>query len=108
MNMDLDAKKVGEAMRRARMLAGMSVHELAVASEMMDGTVRSYEAGRMLPGLWNLCHIADALGIGLDELVGRKTESGEARMRVLLYAMRETAERIAVVTNAAMGELGDG
>lgn len=106
--MDLDAKKVGEAMKRARVLAGMTVHELAVASQVVETTVRNYEAGRMLPGLWNLCHVADALDISLDELVGRRTGNSEARLRVLLYAMRETAERIAVVTSTAMGELGDG
>ena len=105
--MTLDAKQVGEAMKQARVLAGVSITELAEASGVVETSVRSYEAGRMLPGLWNLCRIADALGVGLDELVGRRTESSEARLRVLLYAMRETAERIALVTGTAMENLDE-
>lgn len=106
--MTIDAKQVGAAMKQARVLAGLSVHELAGRAEMMDSTIRAYEAGRMLPGFWNLCHIADALSLGLDELVGRKTEDAESRMRVLLYAMRNMAEQIALVTNTAMEGLDDG
>lgn len=106
--MDLDARKVGEAMKRARVLSGMSVHELAEASQVVETTVRNYEAGRMLPGLWNLYHVADALDISLDELVGRRAGNSEARLRVLLHAMREIAGQVAAVTDAAMEELGDG
>lgn len=105
MPMTLDAKQVGAAMRRARVLAGMSVHELAVASQIVEATVYNCEVGRTMPGLWTLCHIADALDISLDELVGRREGNSEARLRVLLHAMRATADRIAVVTDAAMENL---
>lgn len=104
--MTLDAKQIGAAMRQARMLAGFSVRELADKSGMMESTIRSYEAGKTLPGLYNLMSIADALGLGLDELVGRKTEGIESRLRVLLYAMRSMAEQIALVTNTAIEEMG--
>lgn len=103
--MTLDAKQVGKAMRRARVLAGMTVHELAEASQIVEATVYNCEFGRTMPGLWTLCHIADALDISLDELVGRREGNHEARMRTLLYAMRTTADRIAFVTDTAMENL---
>lgn len=103
--MTLDAKQVGAAMRRARVLAGMTVHELSEASQIVEATVYNCEAGRTMPGLWTLCHIADALDISLDELVGRREGNSEARLRVLLHAMRATADRITAVTDAAMENL---
>lgn len=37
--MTLDAKQVGKAMRRARVLAGMTVHELSEASQITAGAL---------------------------------------------------------------------
>lgn len=93
--MNLDARRIGDAMRRARVMAGMSVYELAERAEVVETSVRSYEAGRMLPGLWNLWHIADALGVGLDVLVGRSAPDRPRRVTVTAEVDPELLARMA-------------
>lgn len=75
--MNLDSKEIGAAMRCAREKRGLTVAELAERAEIAVNTVRLYEAGRFFPGLWNLWHLADVLGVALDELVGRERHDGE-------------------------------
>lgn len=77
-----DINDIGAAMRRARIGAGLTVPALAEKAGVVVTTVRAYEHGRSLPGLWTLWHLADALDIGLDELVGRRTPDGPRRVTV--------------------------
>lgn len=71
-----NAVEIGKAIWLARQKAGLGVSELAEKAGIVVSTIRSYEHGRSLPGLWTLWHLADALGIGLDELVGRAAPNG--------------------------------
>lgn len=61
-----------EAMRRARKARKLSVRGLAQNAGVSQAALYSYETGKQDPGLFNLVCLADALGIGLDEYIGRK------------------------------------
>lgn len=90
-----DINDIGAAMRRARIGAGLTVPALAEKAGIVVSTVRSCEHGRALPGLWTLWHLADALGIGLDELVGRRTPDGPRRVTVTAEVDPELLARMA-------------
>ena len=55
---------------------GLSQRMLEEAAGLPRGTIAQYEQGNRVPRLEALIRIADALGLTLDELVGRKLPSG--------------------------------
>jgi transcriptional regulator with XRE-family HTH domain len=61
-------------MTKAREEKGWTKSKLSRVSGVPLTSVYSYETGMVLPGLLNLLSLADALGISLDEYVGRKSE----------------------------------
>ena len=65
---------IHEAMVKAREAKGWSREELAGRSGVDRRNICNYEKGENMPGLFNLIALADALGISLDEYVGRKSE----------------------------------
>lgn len=87
--------EIGAAMRRARVAAGLTVPALAEQAGVVVTTIRAYEHGRSLPGLWTLWHLADALGIGLDALVGRQTPEAPRRVTVTAEVEPELLARMA-------------
>lgn len=62
----------GKAMRAARLEQGMSMKKLADKSGVSLYSIHDYEHNGREPGLFNLVCLADALGITLDEYIGRK------------------------------------
>lgn len=62
----------GEHMRKARELAGMSREKLRDLSGIRVMTIYNVETGRCLPYLHTAIKLADALGIPLDEYIGRR------------------------------------
>ena len=69
--MGIVARTVGAAMRRARQRRGLTIKELSAAAGVSYNTICLNETGRHLPDLYNLIVLADALGVTLDEYVGR-------------------------------------
>ena len=61
-----------ESMRRIRNKRKLSLRQLAQISGVTYSMICRYETGKQDPGLFNLVCLADALGIGLDEYIGRK------------------------------------
>ena len=62
---------IGEAMKKARLEKGYSRNALSFKARISIQNIANWEAGRAYPNIINLISIADALGITLDELVGR-------------------------------------
>ena len=67
-------KTMGEAMRTKREELGWSLHRLAEKSGLHENTISGYEKDEHQPGLFNLTVLADTLGIGLDEYIGRTVQ----------------------------------
>jgi transcriptional regulator with XRE-family HTH domain len=59
-------------LQRLREAAGLSQSQLARRAGVPVGTLQGWEQARRLPRLEAAVRLADALGISLDELVGRK------------------------------------
>ena len=62
---------IAEAMKKARLDKGYSQAKLCQKTGISNACISFYENGIVFPGVLNLIDIADALGITLDELVGR-------------------------------------
>ena len=62
---------IGEAIKMAREGKGYSQQGLAIKSGVHPQNISQWERGTAFPTIINLIPIADALGITLDELVGR-------------------------------------
>lgn len=63
---------IGQAMRDARIKAGLKQKELANLAGVHHNTLGSYEQDYGgSPSLFNVIDLADALGLTLDEYVGR-------------------------------------
>lgn len=58
-------------MREKREEKGWSLSQISIKSGLHENTIAGYEKGEHLPGLFNLVVLADTLGIGLDEYIGR-------------------------------------
>lgn len=66
---------IGESIRKARLDKGYSQTKLSIKSGISVSVISYWETGRVFPTLINLIPVADALGVTLDELVGRKVAS---------------------------------
>lgn len=62
---------IGEAMKQAREAHGLTQVELSEMSGVWRSAISEYECGARIPGVLAAWSIADALGIGIDVLVGR-------------------------------------
>jgi DNA-binding XRE family transcriptional regulator len=61
----------GASLRRLRRERGLSLGQLALAAGVLRTALHEFERGRALPRFGTLLGLADALGVGLDELAGR-------------------------------------
>lgn len=68
-------KRVGEALRRERGLAGLSVSELARQASVSKATVSQLESGAGNPSVETLWALADALGVPFARLVDEPVET---------------------------------
>lgn len=68
---------IGEAIRKARIKSGYTKVQLAEIAHISFNTLHKWEKDETYPNLFNLIPIADALGVTLDELVGRTVKDDE-------------------------------
>lgn len=68
---------IGERIKKARKDKGWTQAQLAAEAGTTSISISFYETGRMFPSVLNLISIADALGVTLDDLVGRKVKNDE-------------------------------
>lgn len=61
---------IHEAMRRARMEAGLSERELARRAGTYQALVSRYELGQTVPNIYTAMDLADALGVSLEVYLG--------------------------------------
>ena len=66
--MSRDGGSIGENMRKARKMAGLTQVELADMAGVSIGSIQGYEQERYIPKGVNLRKIASALGIRYSEL----------------------------------------
>lgn len=66
------AVPIHEAMRRARLRAGLSQRELARRANTYQSRISKYENGTALPNIYTAIDLADTLGVGLEEYLGLK------------------------------------
>ena len=69
---------IGESIRKERLDRGWTQAELARRSYTNTISISYYENERSLPSVLVLIGLADAFGISLDQLVGRKVADGSA------------------------------
>ncbi|HEY5230308.1 MAG TPA: helix-turn-helix transcriptional regulator, partial [Galbitalea sp.] len=62
-------RNVGERVRALRAARGLTQRELAGRVQISRPSIANVEAGRQNVGLRQLCALADALGVGVGELV---------------------------------------
>lgn len=67
--------QVSEATRRARERKGLTRKKLAELSGVSVNVIKDIEHGRCNPRLATVELLADALGLPLDEYVGRRVEA---------------------------------
>ncbi|MGH3798479.1 MAG: helix-turn-helix transcriptional regulator [Pseudonocardiaceae bacterium] len=58
----------GPALKAARLAAGLTPEQVAVAIGRSAWSIQSYELGRGLPPVPVLAHLADVLGVGIEDL----------------------------------------
>lgn len=68
---------IGERIKKYRKEKGWKQSQLAEEADLCTVYISRYETGRWLPSLISIIAIADALGVTLDELVGRKVKNEE-------------------------------
>lgn len=64
-------KTIGKTIRAHRVAAGLTLWELAKKAGIHDRNLRYYEDDTCLPSCLTLIALADALGLTIDELIGR-------------------------------------
>lgn len=62
---------IGQAIKKARLDKGYSQYKLSIKSGISSQNISYWENEISFPTIINLIPIADALGVTLDELVGR-------------------------------------
>lgn len=104
-----------ERLKSHRKRVGWSQADLAkqLASKGIDGvyptTVAKIEAGDRAVRIDELAALADLFGVTVDALLGRNTPKGELEwvFKTLQPLARDTAERIAAVSDTIADELAD-
>jgi transcriptional regulator with XRE-family HTH domain len=66
----MEYQNVGQNVQHFRHQADLSQFDLAVKAGVPVGTIQGWEQGRRIPRLDQLIKVAQALGVGLDQLVG--------------------------------------
>ena len=65
---------IGQSIRTIREEKGYSRQRLVNKSKVPYYSIRAWEKDICIPNILSMIDIADALGVSLDELVGRKME----------------------------------
>jgi len=108
--MDRELRLDSQALRRARVAAGLTQHQLARLVGVAGGErVSRWELGTSSPRPQLVLHLADVLGVDLNELYARPREVDLRSLRVAAgMSMDELASRIhASKTTISRWESGD-
>jgi transcriptional regulator with XRE-family HTH domain len=73
-NLELDAKPLGERIAEARKRKGLTQSQLAEKIGISQYLVSDYEIGRLNISATMLVHVAVALGVSADELLGLQSK----------------------------------
>lgn len=68
---------VGQAMAKARKIAGLTLNELGSKSGYDPNYIQQIEKGRHVPGINMVIDLAEALEISIDEYVGHNEREAE-------------------------------
>ena len=68
---------IGQSIRKIREEKGYSRQKLVNKSKVPFYSIRAWEKDICVPNVLSMIDIADALGVSLDELVGRKREENK-------------------------------
>lgn len=72
-------------MRQLRKEAGLTMKELGMKVGALESSISTYERGIVEPDIETLGKIADALGVTIDELLGRDTDRAtDQQVRIAL------------------------
>lgn len=63
---------ISEAMKKARQRKGVKVEDLAKRANVAVRSLQAYERGTVMPNVYTVADLATALGISIDEYIGRK------------------------------------
>ena len=70
---------IGQSIRYQRKKLGMKQADLAKRVGTPQCYISWWETNRIFPSIFNAISLADAFGITLDELVGRKEKTNEGK-----------------------------
>lgn len=94
--------------RTIRERRGLTQVALGQRAGMAPASISHFETGQRVPSLESLVKLADALGVSVDELLGRvTTETGTQVDPLFLRASRaptDTLDAVKRVTAALLGE----
>jgi len=69
---------IGQRIREARQRKGWTQAELGWRSGLRESVICGYERGYHTPSLRHISRIADALGVSVDYLLGRREYENQA------------------------------
>jgi transcriptional regulator with XRE-family HTH domain len=100
---------LGNAVRRARVSAGLSQAQLAERTDVAIETISRTERGVLAPSVAVLVRIADALEVGLDELVrGRRSHGPTKAARTQSVEVRRITSLLHGLDNEALDSVHRG
>ena len=74
---------LGQAMRKARKDAGLTIQELADKSGYSPSTISNAETDTHIPNVTTILDLADVLGVSVNEYIGHKAHNEVKRGTVL-------------------------
>jgi len=92
--------QVGDAVRRARNLRGLSQADLATKAGLRPATISDIERGVNAPDIETAWNLADVLGLPLDAILGRATQPASSPFSA------ETAARLTVPEGQVAAAIG--
>ena len=85
----MGAETLGDRLRKAMEMQGISGRELARALGIHFGIVESYLSGERIPRADTLIHIASSLNVSVDYLLGYKPAAAKRDYRQLQTLIRK-------------------
>jgi transcriptional regulator with XRE-family HTH domain len=95
---------VGDIIRSLRKSKNLNQDQLAELANLNRVTVAKYESGKVEPGAQALNRLADALGVTVDEILGRNKDTAPEETDVdLLSCLPKTVEQLSPVEMRLLG-----
>lgn len=91
-------------MKLIRKMADLSLPELSKRSGVSVSALENWERGGGMQTIMNVAAVCDALGISIDEYIGREVPAPMKLYEQELSAMIEQAERIRAACERMKGE----